>query len=173
MARYVLILLVVLGTAVFGPDLAMQAIRHPIVVALLQPGESMAPGGASDRIGRTLVLRAAGNGHSYTQIQVNGRAVEAMIDTGASTVALPHEAAAAAGIRPLPADYTVPVGTANGTVKAARVRLRDLRLGTIRLNDVEAMVLPEGALRITLVGMSALARLSTVDIRGRTMRLVQ
>ena len=46
-----------------------------------------------------------------------------MVDTGASVVVLRASAAADAGIRPMPADYTATVSTANGTIKAAPARL--------------------------------------------------
>ena len=63
--------------------------------------------------------------------------------------------------------------TANGIALAAPVTLRELRLGSIRLNNVEALVMPEGALELPLIGMSVLGRLAKVDIRSGTMRLIQ
>jgi aspartyl protease family protein len=86
---------------------------------------------------------------------------------------LPADVARASGLHPAESEFKVPVNTANGTIRAARVNLRELRLGTIRLKNVDALVLPDGALKLPLIGMSALHRLAKVDIRSGTMRLIQ
>ena len=122
---------------------------------------------------RTLVLAVGDNGHYSLDAHINGRPVHSLIDTGASVVALPADVARASGLHPAESDFKVSVSTANGTVRAAPVMLRELRLGTIRLKNVDALVLPDGALHAPLIGMSALNRLAKVDIRSGTMRLIQ
>ncbi|WP_349359351.1 TIGR02281 family clan AA aspartic protease [Stappia sp.] len=171
MTRYLIIAALVIGLAALVP-------RHADdLVALVAAGtdRDVAAGQTDATSGgmRTLVLKAAGNGHYEVSAHINGRPVRSLIDTGASTVALPLEVARQAGIAPRATDYTMRVNTANGVVMGAPVRLRELRLGSIRLTNVEALVLPQGALAIPLIGMSALNRLRTVDIRSGTMRLIQ
>lgn len=170
MARYLMIAVIVVVAASFAPDLLRDYLQQaPIVAAAREE----APEPAATAGPRTLVLKAGRNGHYEVSAHINGRPVHSLIDTGASTLALPSEVAALSGVRPARADYVVKVRTANGIALAAPVTLRELRLGSIRLNNVEALVMPEGALELPLIGMSVLGRLAKVDIRSGTMRLIQ
>ncbi|MCA1244567.1 TIGR02281 family clan AA aspartic protease [Stappia stellulata] len=173
MGRYLIIAIAVVAAAVFGPDLARTYLDDGrlLAAARVDDGESDASQTSSGL--RTLVLKAGQNGHFQVSAHFNGRPVQSLIDTGASAVALPLAVARAAGIAPSASDYTVRVRTANGVALAAPVRLREMRLGSIRMRNVEALVMPAGALEIPLIGMSALNRLRTVDIRSGTMRLIQ
>ncbi len=171
MRRFVVIFGVVIAAAIAAPDLLKQVLQSPELAGVIAGNEVGSVSSSSS--GRSLVLKAKSNGHYYTTAWVNGRAVDALIDTGASSIALPLKVAQASGINPGASQFTARTQTANGVVKAAPVVLREVRLGGIRLTNVQAMVLPEGALGITLVGMSALSKLSKVDIRNDTMRLVQ
>jgi aspartyl protease family protein len=95
-----------------------------------------------------------------------------MVDTGATIVALTSADAAAIGLQPAPAEYRASVSTANGTVKVAPVRIREIRIGEIVVRDVAAVVMPPGALGRSLLGMSFLRQLRSFDVtRGQlTMR---
>ena len=86
-----------------------------------------------------------------------------LIDTGASTVVLKPADAQKLGIDVERLRFSVPVQTANGTTYAAHVRLRNLTLGPISLNDVEALVAKPGALKENLLGMSFLSRLRSYE----------
>ena len=88
-------------------------------------------------------------------------------------VALPAEDAKKIGIVPSKSDYVVPVQTANGLAYAARVRIPELRLQSLVVRDVEAAVMPPGALRTTLLGMSFLKRLGSFEMSGATLVLKQ
>jgi aspartyl protease family protein len=96
-----------------------------------------------------------------------------MVDTGASTIALNAETARAIGIRPPRSAFKTPISTANGMVAAAKVTLREVRIGGIRVRDVEALVVPEGLLGINLLGMNFLGRLSKFEISGPRLILVR
>jgi aspartyl protease family protein len=65
------------------------------------------------------------------------------------------------------------VNTANGTVKAAQVRLREVQIGRIAVRDVEAVVMPPGRLAGSLLGMSFLKRLASFNVSGGTLVLRQ
>lgn len=107
-------------------------------------------------------------GHFLVGPTIDGQRVAMMVDTGASLVALRSEDAAAIGLRPSPSEFTRRLGTANGSVSAAPVRLREMRLNGIIVRDVEAVVLPPGRLGISLLGMSFLRGLKGFEIsRGR------
>ena len=116
--------------------------------------------------GRTTVLTADPRGHFLVEAAVNGRPIGVMVDTGATSVALRAEDAAQLGLRPMPADFTVPIATANGTTRAARVTLAEIRIGDVRVKGVEALVVPEKALGTNLLGMSFMRRLSKVEMAG-------
>jgi aspartyl protease family protein len=86
------------------------------------------------------------------------------VDTGASAVALSYEDASRIGLKPRNLKYDVKVSTANGEGRAARVMLREVEIGSVRVQNVEGLVLQEGALRGTLLGMSFLGRLRSFKI---------
>lgn len=104
----------------------------------------------------TTTLKADGRGHFLVQGQINGGTVRMLLDTGATTVALPATEALRLGI-----DYRKgrigQVSTANGLALAYRVRLDTVKVGNIELNQVDATVLEQG-LSIILLGMSFLNR---------------
>jgi aspartyl protease family protein len=116
-------------------------------------------------------LSMSGNGHFMTKAEVNGRSIRVMVDTGASTVALSHEDARKAGFRPDDLDFDAPVSTANGVVKAARVKIDRIEVGSIMVENVEGMVLPEGALSGSLLGMSFLRRLDSYEVKDGVLHL--
>ena len=109
-------------------------------------------------------------GHYITDVFINGQAVNVIVDTGATSVALKDEDAAALGIFPAPSDYKYQVSTANGLAKVARVRLRQVRLGFLTVDDVEAMVGERGALQTSLLGMTYLSKLH-VEMASGTLVL--
>jgi aspartyl protease family protein len=106
-------------------------------------------------------LKSGQMGHYVVRARINKSDIEVMVDTGASVVALSYQDAQKAGLHPNTLDYTIPVSTANGTVNAARVKLDRVEIDTVRVDDVDAMVLPDGALNGTLLGMSFLSKLDS------------
>lgn len=110
-------------------------------------------------LGRTVQLKAGAHGHFHSRIHVNGRAVQAMVDTGASIVALTFEDARNAGIHVRDGDYTHRVSTANGVARVALVTLDSVAIEDIVVRDVRAAVAEPGKLTTTLLGMSFLGQL--------------
>jgi aspartyl protease family protein len=105
---------------------------------------------------RKISLYKSYNGHYQAQVDVEGINIGFMVDTGASAVALRQSDAAKIGIRPGPKDYTANVSTANGIVRAAMVNLKRVELGSIVVENVKALILPDSALGTNLLGMSFL-----------------
>ena len=118
-----------------------------------------------------VTLPAGRDGHFRAAVEIQGRSLDALVDTGASTVVLSYEDAHRVGLYPRPSDYTVPVATANGTARAAPVTLGDVRLGPIRLQAVPALVMPPGAMSEALLGMSFIRRLGRFDMQGARLVL--
>lgn len=109
-------------------------------------------------------LKAVNNGHFVTSADINNRAVEVLVDTGASVVALSYEDAEKVGLKPKNLTFDVGVSTANGIAKAARVMLREVEIDNVRVSDVQGLVMPKGAMRGTLLGMSFLSRLQSFSV---------
>jgi aspartyl protease family protein len=112
-------------------------------------------GGAVPR-GSRIVLTAGSGGHFFTPGQINGRTVNFVVDTGATSIALGATEADRIGL-----DYKKGQlgysSTANGVVTTYRVRLNSVRIGDVEIFDVEASVLP-AAMPVVLLGNTFLSR---------------
>lgn len=166
-----LIVIAVAGAAVLSHRVQTPPPGQPtrVSAAPVRPSPPAAPQGvtpASRAQGNAVVLRAGAGGHYVAGFDLNGRRIEMLVDTGASVVALSHEDAQKIGLTPFPSDYTAPMSTANGVIKAARKTISEVRIDTIVVRDVQAVVMPPGALRGSLLGMSFLQRLSGFEIVG-------
>jgi aspartyl protease family protein len=111
-------------------------------------------------------LQSGSNGHFVTKANINNSSIAVLVDTGASAVALSYEDAEAVGLRPSSLTFDVPVNTANGVGKAARVTLRKVEIDNVRVSDVDGLVLQKGALDGTLLGMSFLSRLRSFSVEN-------
>lgn len=109
---------------------------------------------AGDR--RRIVLHAGSNGHFRTQGQINGRTVNFIVDTGASVVSMSVTDAEAIGLR-YQSGQTVQVSTANGVTVGWRLKLATVRLGSLDVYDVDALVTP-APMPYILLGNSYLTR---------------
>ena len=123
--------------------------------------------------GRSLILESDRQGHFKTEARIDGRYVDFLVDTGASTVVLRETDAARAGIRPRPSDYTATVSTANGKIKAAPAKLDRIEVGGITVYDVPALVLPDEVLGQNLLGTSFLSRLKRYEYANGRLVLEQ
>lgn len=117
----------------------------------------------------TVRLRANPGGHFVSQFKLNSRQVTGVVDTGASLIAMNRSEARRIGIHVAPHEFVYKVNTANGVTKAARAIVREVRIGSIRVRDVEAMILEDEALDIVLVGMSFLKRLRNFEFSEGTL----
>jgi aspartyl protease family protein len=142
--------------------------------ALLASGLVMAaasPAAAPILLMSATELKANGSGHFVTTAAINGTDIKVLVDTGATVVALSYEDASDVGLHPRNLTYDVPVSTANGTTQAARVRLDKIDIDGVRVEGVEGLVMPEGALNGTLLGMSFLSRLSSFRVEDGVLYL--
>ena len=120
----------------------------------LEIGQHFVPVGAS--AGATVALGADSQGHHWTVGQVNGKTIRFLVDTGATSIALPSAFARNAGIDYLKGQRGS-VSTANGNAGAFRVKLDSVTVGDITLYQVDAVIM-EGGLDTALLGMSFLSR---------------
>lgn len=110
-------------------------------------------------------LKSGRGGHFYAPVDLNGRRIEAVVDTGATTVALSYEDARTAGIFVHNSDFTMRMRTANGIARAAPVRIDRIDLDGITVRNVRATVAEPGRLHITLLGMSFLGKLRRFEMQ--------
>lgn len=117
-------------------------------------------------------LTRANDGHFYATLQVNGRDVEFVVDTGASAIVLSKDDAKNIGIDADNLSYLGRAETANGTVSTAFVTL-----GVVRLGDIVDYNLPAsvngGELFGSLLGMDYLNLFSEFKINGKTLTLTR
>lgn len=125
-----------------------------------------------EETGRSAVrIRRQMDGHFSARGKVNNASMNLLVDTGASTVVLNPRDAQKAGIDISTLNYTVAVNTANGTAFAAPIKLRSVTIGSIVINDIEALVTKPGALSSSLLGMSFLRRLQSYEFSGEFLTL--
>jgi aspartyl protease family protein len=138
------------GAAQDGPA----AERKAPVIAAIQPATHKG----------TLAVAADHRGQFMVHPQIDGFRIKMLVDTGASLIALTDADARNLGLKLKPADYKLPLKTANGVVRGAQVMLKEIRMGDIIVRNVEATVLPPQALEVSLLGTSFLKRLAGYEV---------
>ena len=140
------------------------ATRAPNTAAAMTstPEAASSPGSS-----RSVALKRGNGGHFWTEARVDGRRLEFVVDTGATALALRESDAARLGLRPAQRDYTVKVSTANGISRAAPVLLKRVEIGDIVVRDVPALIHPDNALGVNLLGMTFLSKVRWTHERGR------
>jgi aspartyl protease family protein len=91
--------------------------------------------------GTQIVLPVADGGHFVTAGSINGKAVQFMVDTGATTIALSAVEADRIGLKYKDGERLTG-NTANGTVSGYRTSLGVVRVGDVQVYNVDAAVLP-------------------------------
>lgn len=123
------------------------------------------------RVPTTLAVAADYRGHYIVHPSVDNYRIKMMVDTGASIVALTAADARALGIKDDASTRKIMLSTANGTVMGFRTTLREIRLGEIVVRNVDAVVLPERALGMSLLGNSFLSKLLGYEVQTGRMVL--
>lgn len=114
----------------------------------------------------------AADGRFHPRIKIDGGMVDFVMDTGVPDIVLTSEDAQRIGIDLSSLAFDQEVNTENGTLKAAGVRLGQLQVGSIVIEDVPAKVLAGNASG-NVLGMSFFDRLSEWEVRGDQLMIVQ
>lgn len=122
--------------------------------------------------GGQIELPREADGHYYMTLEIENTPVTFVVDTGATEIVLSLQDAERIGIDTQTLAFDGRASTANGTVRTARVTLRDVRLDDTSEGSLAASV-NEGALDTSLLGMSYLSRFSSVELRGDRMFLTR
>jgi aspartyl protease family protein len=119
---------------------------------------------------QSVTLSAGAGGHFMADGQINGSAIRFLVDTGATAIAIPASDATRMRI-----DYRNgrrgTTQTAGGPTTMYIVRLDSVRVGSIELQNVEAIVIEQG-LPIALLGNTFLNR-TEMRREGQTMTLTR
>ncbi|MET0090263.1 MAG: retropepsin-like aspartic protease [Candidatus Thiodiazotropha sp.] len=104
----------------------------------------------------SVVLKRNRAGHYLAPGRINGVDVNFLVDTGATFVALSSDLADRAGLK---RGVRSQAQTASGVVTSWLTVIGDLQLGSLRMHDVRAAIIPEMPDRQVLLGMSFLKHL--------------
>lgn len=163
---------VLLWVGIFGVAALTYAYRDELTGVAARVAGELQPGVAvvDSQTGIATFRRGIG-GHFEINATVNGHTTPMIFDTGASAVVLTIADAEAAGIDTEGLSFTIPVSTANGTGRAARVRLDRMEVGGIVRERVVAFVTEDGALDMSLLGMTFLETLSRYSVTQNSLEL--
>lgn len=118
---------------------------------------------------REIQLQQNRYGHYVMTGRINGRDVEFLLDTGATTISIPSGVANALQLEK---GFPYQVSTANGTITVYSTQLQSLELGDIVLHKVRAHINPYMEGDDILLGMTALKDLEIIQ-RDRVLTLRQ
>jgi aspartyl protease family protein len=122
------------------------------------PNQSLATLASSDF--REVVLLRNRNGHYVFDGEINRQKVTFLVDTGATTTAIPGGMQQTLGLKAGPATS---VSTANGLTTAYLTRLDQLAIGEIELFDVKASIIPGMGVSEILLGMNVLKHFELIQ----------
>ena len=123
-------------------------------------------GGYRARTQAQAVISLSGRGQYLTAGSINGRSVDFLLDTGATSLAMSSNQAKALGIDYKWTGRPSMVTTAQGQAKAWAVTLNKVKVGDIEQAQVSAVVI-EGRFPLNvLLGMSFLSRIKMTENQG-------
>ncbi|KQX34320.1 hypothetical protein ASD04_16920 [Devosia sp. Root436] len=164
---------VLLWAGIFGVAALTYAYRDELTGVAARIAGEFRPGVAViDAEAGSATFRRGMGGHFEINATVNGHTTPMIFDTGASAVVLTIADAKAAGIDTKGLAFTIPVSTANGTGRAARVRLDRIEVGGIAREGVVAFITESGALDTSLLGMTFLETLSRYSVTQNSLELL-
>lgn len=143
------------GAAFFAHGVKLGVAGRDAKSAAAAKSEDIRPGQVS--------LRAGPDGHFRVDARVGGKIVPMLVDTGATVVALSYEDGEKLGLIRRGDYFDARMSTANGTTSAKRVVLQDVRIGSVKVDNVSAVVMSPGAMDGSLLGMSFLGRLRRIE----------
>lgn len=134
-----------------------------------QGAESGEPkSGDPDETG-TVELERSYDGHFYADVEINGTPVHALVDTGATGIALSRDDARKAGLAVSIGMPGVIGEGADGEVRGEYVTLDRVTLGHTSVENMSAVVLSAG--EQTLLGQTFLSKFESVEMKGDRMIL--
>lgn len=147
----VAVFVVLLGVMWFGFHKALDYRNHP--------NRNLAAAGSGP-----VVIEAGWGGHFRAPGTINGMPVQFLVDTGASTVAIPGAVAQRLGMTRGP---RIEVQTASGPSAAYLTRLDSVAIGSIVQYNVGAAIIPAMTQDSVLLGMTFLDQVTLLKHDGK------
>jgi aspartyl protease family protein len=113
----------------------------------------------------------ARDGHVWLQGESNGEPARFLVDTGATLTAVSAETAERVGLESGMGDFPVMMQTANGSVRAERTTIDELRFGNVAARGLDAIIAP-GLGPTNVIGMNLLSRLKSWRVENNELILV-
>jgi aspartyl protease family protein len=110
------------------------------------------------------------DGHFYAEADVDGGTIRFLVDTGATMVALSATDAESIGLQWNDEELQHVGRGVSGDVMGKPVMLKNVALGDLQAQNVQAVIIPHGLDR-SLLGQSFLSRVDSVNIEGDRMTL--
>lgn len=146
----------------------LQQVGNRLTAGLI-PGRAVVTTGANGE--QILVINKGVSGHFEADVSIDGTPLRMMVDTGASSIVLTYDDAMRLGINADNLVFSIEVSTANGRAMAAPVTLRQVAIGPIMRGTIRGMVTQPGQLDQSLLGMSFLETLGSIEITRDELRL--
>lgn len=144
--------------SVQGDQAVVEAGGKRVALRMDQPASVGAAGGSGGGGGNRIVLQADSRGHFVTPGAINGRPVNFLVDTGATTVSMSVADAQRIGL-----DYAkgqrIQTQTANGVSTGWRIKVDSVRVGDVEVRGVDTVVGAE-TMPFVLLGNSFMNRFS-------------
>lgn len=151
------LVLVVLQVSRLDPRFEMAVPQLGLPEQVVEGGETRVP--------------LARDGHFWLQGEINGVSANFLVDTGATLTAVSAEVAERAGLESGMGDFPVMMQTANGSVRAERTTIDELRFGNVAARGLDAIIAP-GLGPTNVIGMNLLSRLQSWRVENNELILV-
>lgn len=119
---------------------------------------------------QTIEITRRDDGHYWLQLEVNGKAVPFLIDSGATTTAINENTAIETSIDVDRSGYPVIISTANGRVTAKRGTIQTILIGPHRI-EKHPVVVSESFGDTNVLGMNFLDGMKSWKVEGNVMTL--
>ena len=151
------LLLVVLQVSRLDPRFEMAVPELGLPEQVVEGGETRVP--------------LARDGHFWLRGEINGEPANFLVDTGATLTAVSAETAERVGLESGMGDFPVMMQTANGSVRAERTTIEELRFGNVAARGLDAIIAP-GLGPTNVIGMNLLSRLKSWRVENNELILV-
>lgn len=119
---------------------------------------------------KSFTIKKSFDGHYHIEVVMNGKNINCLIDTGASSIAIDLPTAKMIGLKTANLSFLNPTQTANGIIYSANAKVSLLKIADIILNDINISV-NNTEMNGCLLGLSFLNTMSKINIEENTMTL--
>jgi aspartyl protease family protein len=156
-------------TAIFAALFAIFSFRFEFI-SIWERVKADISGTAGQSIsGEAIELRRQDDGHYWITVDINGKPVRFMVDSGATMTAINATTAKEAGVE---ADgYPIILSTANGRVAAKRATVQSLVVGPHKIEN-HPVVVSESFGDVNLLGMNFLNDMQSWRVEANNMILI-